>query len=85
MAVVVVCVVLNGMPKREAPEMVKAAEVRAANPCHDVMRAIFMPTVAMMRHPPKLAPMHIVSANTPMSFCLPLRPQLKVMNAADRF
>ena len=47
--------------------MVNAAEVCAANPCHDVMRAIFMPTVAMMRHPPKLVPMPIVRAHTTMT------------------
>ena len=46
--------------------MVNAADVCAANPCHEVRRAIFIPTVSIIRQPPKLVPMPIVRAQTSM-------------------
>ena len=44
--------------------MVHAADVCAANPCHELIRAIFMPTVSMIRQPPKLVPIPMVSAHS---------------------
>lgn len=53
------CVVLTGIPAIEAPMIVAAPEVSAANPSTGRSLVIWYPMVFTIRHPPKSVPMAI--------------------------
>lgn len=56
---VMVCVVLTGIPAREQPMMVPAADVSAAKPCTGRNFATFWPSVLITPQPPASVPQAI--------------------------
>ncbi len=56
MDVQMICVVLTGMPATEAPIIVAAPAVSAANPCTGRSLVILYPMVLTIRHPPERVP-----------------------------
>ena len=55
-APVMVCVVLTGMPKADAPNKVNAPAVSAQNPSNGFSLVIFCPIVFTILHPPNKVP-----------------------------
>jgi hypothetical protein len=60
MDVQITCVVLTGIPATDAPRIVAAPAVSAANPCTGRSLVILYPIVLTMRHPPERVPSAIV-------------------------
>ena len=59
-APVIVCVVLTGMPKRDAESMTSAPAVSAQKPPTGRSFVMRVPIVCTMRHPPKSVPSEII-------------------------
>jgi hypothetical protein len=64
MAVLMVCVVLRGMPKREASSIQQAAAVSAEKPLGGSSLTIRSPIVRIMRQPPMEVPTPIIRLQT---------------------
>src|SRR5512137_2276513 len=57
----IMCVVLTGIPTAEAPRIVAAPAVSAANPCTGRSLVILYPIVFTIRHPPDRVPSAIAA------------------------
>ena len=57
----IICVVLTGIPTAEAPRIVAAPAVSAANPCTGRSFVILDPIVLTIRHPPDRVPRAIAA------------------------
>ena len=63
----IVCVVLSGMPSRDASSIVLAAAISAAKPWCVSSFVIRIPSVRMMRHPPVIVPSAMTAAQRKMT------------------